>query len=74
MAIHGQDNEEILHVTLGEDEILGKLTLQYPDAVAAANRRIASIPRSPTLIAQFTAEELSEDRSDEMAIVGKLKK
>jgi hypothetical protein len=29
---------------------------------------------SVTLIARFTAEQLSEDRSDEMAIVVKLKK
>jgi hypothetical protein len=61
-------------VTVGKDEKFEAIALKFPDAIAAANRQIASMAGSPTLIARLTAEELEEDRSGEMAIVGKLKK
>jgi hypothetical protein len=75
MAINGQNKGALLQVSTGEDEFMARLTDQFPDAVAAAHRRIAEVkPSAVSLIARFTPEELAEDRSDEMAIVGKLKK
>jgi hypothetical protein len=75
MPLHGQVKGAFLQVSTGEEEFMAQLTEQFPDAVAAAHRRIAAVqPGSVSLIARFTTEQLNEDRSDEMAIVGKLKK
>lgn len=73
MKVHGQPGH--LAVSLGEEPLLDVLTQLFPQAIADAHERVARTqPGSVSLIANMSTEEFFADRSDEMAIVGELKK